>query len=368
MLRPSQNPEAKALPAMILLGLALAGLPACSGKTAAPGTSDAAGTIVPRLFFEGRTDAEAYAFLGPRDMTIDRTGALFIFDYDDYVIKKYDREGRHLATFGGTGDEPGRFMHLTNIRAVGDRLLAVDSTALNCFSLDGGFLERTPFPKEVLCDHPAVLDDGGFVGSQIVAAELKKALTLRGPDGTERARLASYDLRDVFPELQEGEDFFLGENQSRQYCYTVEADGAILWASSDDFRIYRYRDGASREVLAEKFTAAAFPKEARLALEGKKSKAGPPFFLNVPRNYQLVHHLLAGPDGDLWVYLKSLERTGFLRYSARGRFLGWYALDPPFEMTGPDLVVRIFADRIYFFVAERRKPLAIYVAEVPGRP
>ncbi len=301
-------------------------------------------------------------------MAIDRAGSLFVFDYADYVIKKYGPDGQHLATFGGTGDERGKFTHLTNIRAVGDRLLAVDSRALNVFSLGGEFLERTPFPKEVLTDHPAILDDGGFVGSQIVAAELKKVLTLRRPDGTERARLASYDLREFFPELREGEDFFLAENQVRQFCCAVEADGAILWAASDDCRIFRFRDGASREVLAEKLTAVAYPEKDRQELEAKKAKAGPPFFLNVPKNYQLVHHLLAGPDGDLWVYLKSLERTGFLRYSARGRFRGWYILDPPFDMTGPDLVVRIFADRIYFFVAERRKPLAIYVAEIPGRP
>lgn len=368
MRRASLRLSREAVLTLSVLGALLPGVQGCAGKWGTPAAGDPAGTMTPRQFFQGRADDEAYAFRGPRDMTIDRFGSLFVFDYADYIIKKYDRTGQHLATFGGTGGEPGRFTHLTNIRAVGDRLLAVDSTALNVFSLEGAFIKRTAFPEEVIPDHPAILDDGSFVGSQIVAGELKKVLILRRPDGTEQARLASYDLREFFPELREGEDFFLGENQTRQYVYAVEAGGAILWAASDDGRVYRFRNGVSREILAMKLTATAFLEEKRRDLETKKAKAGPPLYLNVPDKYQLVHHLVSGPDGDIWIYLKSVERTGFLRYSSRGRFLGFYVLDLPYDMAGPDLVVRIFADRLYFFAAERRKPLAIFAAEIPDRP
>ena len=360
--------ERMPIPALITLGLFLSGFLACAGKQESPRTGELAGTIIPRLYFQSRIDDEAYSFRAPRDMTIDSEGALYIFDYSDYVIKKFGPNGQHIETFGGEGDEPGKFTHLTNIRALSDRLLAADSMALDIFSLQGEFVGRTVFPQEVLVDHPAILDDGSFAGSQIVAEELKKVLTYRSPAGVELARLASYNINEFFPEIREGEDFFLSEAHARQYTYAVEVSGAIVWAASDDFRIYRFREGVSREVLAETFTPAALPEEERLALEERKAKTGPPLFLYVPADYQLIHHLLAGPDGDIWVYLKSRERTGFLRYSGRGRFRGFYVIEAPFDMINPDLVVRIFNGRMYFFISERRKPLAIYAAELPERP
>jgi hypothetical protein len=84
--------------------------------------------------------------------------------------------------------------------------------------------------------------------------------------------------------------------------------------------------------------------------------------MNVPENYQLIHHLLADETGDLWIYVMSRERTGFLLLSDRGRELGFYTLDADFD----PIAARVTAagGRLYFLVVERDET-KIYVADRP---
>ena len=97
----------------------------------------------------------------------------------------------------------------------------------------------------------------------------------------------------------------------------------------------------------------------------KKAKIKPPLFMYVPDYYQLVYHLLVGPEGDIWIYLKSQEKTGFLRYSENGSLKGFYTVDADFDITEADQIVRIHKNRMYFLV-KGRKALKVYAADLPG--
>ena len=92
------------------------------------------GALQPRLAFRISGDS---LFTNARNLTVDRAGNVFIFDYDNYLIRRYDSAGTLLATFGGSGAEPGggRFAHLMAIRADGDSLLALDAGSISVFDL-----------------------------------------------------------------------------------------------------------------------------------------------------------------------------------------------------------------------------------------
>ena len=77
--------------------LALIVLAACGSPEAeAPESA----TIQPRLAFTIGADVGLTAV---RDLTVDGYGNVFVFDYDDYVIHKFDPAGVALAAFGGPG-------------------------------------------------------------------------------------------------------------------------------------------------------------------------------------------------------------------------------------------------------------------------
>jgi hypothetical protein len=242
------------------------------------------------------------------------------------------------------------------------RIFAVDFTGLSLFDYKGKFLKKRPYEKEVKIEHPAIFDDGRFVGSQILADELKTALSYYAVDGKELNRLASYGINEFFPGVKEGEDFFLDNTYARSYSYAISPDGDIYWAASDALKIYRFRGGGSSLFIGERATAVAFPDELRRPLLDRQSRTKPPLFTYVPDRYQIVYHLLCGPDGDVWVYVKSRDRTGFLRYSKDGKFEGEYEVRADFDMM--KAIVRIFNDSMYFVVNERER-VKVYSAKLP---
>ena len=294
-----------------------------------------------------------------RDIAVALDGSIFTFDYDEYKIKKFDGTGRLLLEFGGTGTGNGQFTHLTGLRALAGRLLAVDSVGLLTFDLDGRFLSKIPFAEEVTPDFSAAFADGRYIGYQIVAPELKAVLTLRSPQGRELDRLAAYDLKEFFPELKAGEDFFLSDEYTRNYLYAINPEGDVLWAASDALRVHLYRGGESWLVLAEDLTPVPFPGDERARLLRKKAAVKPPLYVYVPDRYPLLRHLAVGPDGDLWVYVQSLEKTGFLRFSKDGKAKGFVAVEADFDVGGA--VVRVFDGWMYFIVGKE-----LYAARLPA--
>lgn len=320
------------------------------------------GIITPKVILERSRSEEGKSYVGIRDITADENADLYAFDYKNYNIIKYDKQGNPLFTFGGTGESEGKFHHLTGIRAVEGRILAVDSIGLSLFDYGGKFLEKRPYVQEVLVDHPAIFNDGKFVGSRILSDELKTALILHASDGKELSRLAFYDIREFFPGIKDGEDFFLDDTYARSYCYTISLDGDILWSASDTLSIKRFRKGGSSPFIEEVATAVPFPDELRKPLLERQSRTRPPLFAYVPDRYQIIHHLLCDPKGDVWVYVKSRERTGFLRYSNGGKRKGIYSVKAEFDPI--KAIVRIFNGCMYFVVSER-DGVKVYSAELP---
>lgn len=320
------------------------------------------GSIVPSLIFQTQEGDEDYSIPAARNITVDKDSAFYIFDYGENFIKKYDSSGKHLLTFGKMGTNPGEFTHLTGIIAVEDKLLAVDSVGLLAFTQYGEFIKKQPFPQEVLTDLPAIDDDGSFVGQQIVSDELKTVLTYRSPEGIELERLAFYDLNEFFPEIKAGEDFFLNNVYARFYCYDFNQQGDIYWAASDELKLYKYTQEESQLIFTRDYTPVLFPEEQKTALQAQKDKLKPPLFLYVPDNYPIIHHLLIGPDGDIWIYIKSREKTGFLRYSDQGEEKGFYYLNSDLDMMKAR--IRIFHNRMYF-LSSGRGSAQVYLAELP---
>lgn len=293
-----------------------------------------------------------------RDIAVAPDGSIFTFDYTEYRIKKFDRDGKFLLEFGGPGTGEGQFTHLTGIGACGGKLLAVDSVGLLTFDLNGRFLGKTAFPEEVTPNYSRVFEDGRYVGELIVAPELKAVVALRSPQGRELDRLASHDLKEFFPELKAGEEFYLSDEYARNYFYALSPDGGIVWAASDAARVFLYKDGKSQPVISESLTPVPLPEADRAKLLSRKEKAKPPFFAYVPDRFPLVRHLAVGPDGDIWICVRSVEKTGFLRYAKEGKAKGLSPVASDFDMGRA--VVRIFGNRMYFISGK-----VLYAADLP---
>jgi hypothetical protein len=319
--------------------------------------------IIPELYFQTKENNDNYRFNAARNFTFDDNGNLYIFDYMENYINKYDKNGEFITSFGKQGKGEDEFEHLMAIKVIGDKLLALDSIAVLTFSLDGEFLSKTPFKGKAMSDQPRIFEDGHFVGDSIVSDEIKRVLSYRDPEGNELQRISFYDLREFFPDLEEGKDFFLNDSQTRLHLYDFAVDGGVLWAATDKFAVYKYKDGASDTLVTGPDTPLPFPEDQREELTAKQTKMKetmPMLHSYVPQYYQLLYHLFVGEDQDIWLYVHSWERTGFVRYTPDGKEKGFYTVQADFDMARA--ILQVYKNNLYFMVPSR-KEVKIYRAD-----
>jgi hypothetical protein len=68
------------------------------------------GTFEKDYTIGGDIEDEDSFFFSPADVALDKNGNLFVLDYKGYCVKKFDREGTFIKTFGRQGEGPGEFM------------------------------------------------------------------------------------------------------------------------------------------------------------------------------------------------------------------------------------------------------------------
>jgi len=215
-------------------------------------------------------------------------------------------------------------------------------------------------------EFPQIYQDGHFVGVKYSDMELKKILTFRDPMAVELDRLAEYDLREFFPELEEGKDFFLQDYQARFYLYDIHKNGFLIWAPSDECKVYAYKDGLSTELVTFEHTPLPIPAEqiAEMEKSAERAQQNPMLHMYVPKTFQIIQHLLAAPNGDIWAYVLSSEKTGFLVFSPDGDLKSFYTVNADFDMTR--IKVEMFGGKIYYLVTGR-KSAKVYASNIPVR-
>jgi hypothetical protein len=297
-----------------------------------------------------------------RDLAVDNQGNIYIFDYDDYVIRKFDAAGELLRSFGGTGEEPGQFQHLMALEVHGDSLVALDPGSITVFDLSGTVRSRRSLADTVTCDHPRLHTDGRWAAACIVEATAKYKLTYRGVDGRELREPASFDLGEYFPGVVPGGLFFIGRTQAPGYLYDFKPGGLLVWAASDNLRVLIDRAGMDETLFESAAEAVPFAADSITALRRRQAELGPPLFMNVPEQYQLIQHLVVSPTGDIWLNVRSQERTGLLRLSATGREVGFYTIDRQFEESSARLAL---ANGRLYIMTRTRDETAVYTVELP---
>jgi hypothetical protein len=297
----------------------------------------------------------------PRDFTIDEAGNIFVFDYNDYKIHKFNPSGELLAVFGGAEGKEG-FQHLMVIRAIGDSLMALDAGALLVFENSGQLVRKQDFSDTIYSDFPRLFKSGKWAGEWIVEETAEKVLTYRKADGQQQSRIAAYELAEFFTGIRPGAMFFINPTQLRSYLYDFLPDGRLVWAVSDNAELRVTGDGEETSLFTASWQPCPYPDSLIASMQEKQATLNPPLFMNVPENYQLFHHLVVDENGDIWIYVKSLERTGFLQLSDNGIEKGFYSVEAEFDM----LSVRITAanDRLYFMFGGWDGS-SVYAAERP---
>ncbi|MDR2134640.1 MAG: NHL repeat-containing protein [Treponema sp.] len=75
-------------------------------------------------------------FMGPQNMTVDGQGYLYVVDYGNRRISKFDPDGAFILSFGQKAPYFPGFLSPTGIAAGGDRVYAADAAAKRIYTFD----------------------------------------------------------------------------------------------------------------------------------------------------------------------------------------------------------------------------------------
>lgn len=108
--------------------------------------------LVLDLEIGGEEADDASILYKPSALAVDRTGCIFVLDYEVPCIKKFDPIGRHIATFSRRGEGPGDLRIPTDIAVIGNGEVVVydaGSHRLTFFDNDGKYIRDYGYEKEV---------------------------------------------------------------------------------------------------------------------------------------------------------------------------------------------------------------------------
>jgi len=88
-------------------------------------------------------------FRSASHFAVDGEGNIYISDSHDLKIHKFDKFGKHILAFGGSGTGPGEFQFIMGIGCLNDTLFVIDTPVkkFNRFISDGIFLNSSIMPS-----------------------------------------------------------------------------------------------------------------------------------------------------------------------------------------------------------------------------
>ncbi|MDO8615317.1 MAG: NHL repeat-containing protein [Dehalococcoidia bacterium] len=165
-------------------------------------------------------DPEPDVFWGPRDLSVDADGNVWVADTGTGRVVKYGPDGSLIQPFGGMGSGPGQFKELTSIEiAPGGDIFVADSGNRRVQRFDAGFnfVAEYAVPGWLYVDsvakpYIALLPDGGLIVSDPTQNKLFR-LDAQGKP------IATLDAEGTALAIPRGVAF-----DSRGFLYVAEAE------------------------------------------------------------------------------------------------------------------------------------------------
>lgn len=97
----------------------------------------------------GTDSGSAYQFGRVQSVARLADGSLLVSNGATQELRVFDRNGRHVRSFGGKGTEPGQFTQMSGARVIrGDTIVVGDGMrTMSDFAADGRFLRRSTYPS-----------------------------------------------------------------------------------------------------------------------------------------------------------------------------------------------------------------------------
>ena len=297
---------------------------------------------------------EDFIFSQIRSVQVDEEENIYVLDSKEVCVKVFDKNGKHIRTFGKKGQGPGEIqlpmrMHLVK----GKEILIYDNAnnRLSFYSLDGKCLREISAGKYRF--QRTIPDSKGNIITQLLIPgdkfvnEIKKFDSNLNPIITIEAieeEISPYVFNLVSPTLNvrvmKNDNIAWGYS-SKYEIFVVSPEGKTIRKIVKDYDPVKVTEEEKEKIIKDRFGDRGVP---------------PGFKLEFAKNYYPYYFFICGDEGRIYVrtYEKDKERNFYYDvFDPEGRYIARFSLP---EI---DFLYVIKKNKMYSMVWEDEKGIPV---------
>jgi len=292
---------------------------------------------------------EDYMFASLRSVQVDEDEDIIVLDQTYNVIKVFDKNGKHIRTFGKHGQGPGEIQRPTRMYLKGGKdigILDISNNRFSYFSKEGECLKETGLGKQTVIFR-AIPDSRGFLYGDTFNMEgnlPKHSILKLDPEFNLVMTVATFEsplgTRELNP-VREGPvyqvmagDRFVWAHTNEYVLHVLDPEGKLIKKINKDYKQIKITEKEKEIIIKERFGDEPTP---------------PGFKIAVPKHYPPMYYLLNDDKGRIYVRTYERDSKGQIKFDVFDQE-GRYILS--FFHPEEDIVFVIKNDKVYSMILE----------------
>lgn len=295
----------------------------CNPKEPAPPPEGPSRLILTEDLCIGEDEAGDFVFSEIRTIEVDDEGNIYVLDSKEVCVKVFDKNGKHVRTFGKKGQGPRELQRPVRLHLFRGREMMIydgGNNRLSYFSLDGECLREIPAGKYRLSR--AIPDSKGNIigqflvfGDKIVTeikifdSELNPVLDIATIEEEGISTNVFNMMRPVISvRVMENDHIVWGASSQYEIC-VVNPEGITIRKIIKDYDPVKITEADKEVMINESFGDRGVP-------EG--------FKLEFPKNYHPFYYFICDDEGRIYVQTYEKDKQGdvcFDVFDTEGRYI-----------------------------------------------
>jgi hypothetical protein len=296
---------------------------------------------------------ENYMFSELRSVQVDNDGNIYVLDPKEKLIRVYDKNGKHLRTFGKKGQGPGEFQSINRMyMAEGEKLAFLDTgnKRFSYYSLNGECLKEIPCPKWTLTR--AQPDSQGYIYGEKLSIDEKGAkenLLKFDPQFNQISELAHLEVKMTMPSLNP---------MPANLFFIVTKEDNVIWAVSSTYELNVVNSrGEKIKKIVKDYNSVKITDAEKEKIKARFGDSLPiDIKLDWPENYPPIYYFVIDENG--WIYVETYEKDKkgqiyFDVFDPEGRYV------TRFSQPEGETIFVVKKNKAYFLILESEEGLPL---------
>lgn len=293
------------------------------------------------LFFSESDYDPNYVFSLPGKVVIDKNSNLYISDLKESVIRKYDKNGKYVCSFGKRGNGPGEILGMSGLEVLKNYIAVMDYKKIHYFDYDGKYAKsidkKSSKMSFVFHYHLSSI----FLDYQIDERSRKFVLSLRDINDNLIREIYSFSAKGRF---ESGEHYWFPCFDFEKIIFGVNSKEDIIYAYSEAFEVFKVSGDKTVSIIKENVKPVLIPGDIRKKLDsirGALTIKGVDKYIKFtpPENYSLIQDLIIDENDNIWLKVRTSDFFGLKKYSSKGKKLAEYSMEYDAEYKSPEILI-----------------------------